>query len=125
MTAGLTRTGFDEDLKLGQEVEGQFAQVLLASGENIEVKSDRRATSTGNIYVEVEYKGKPSGITKSTAEWWTYEINGRFITMRRLDLLALVERAMEEGRSRRGGDYNMTKGALVPVEWLVFRERTQ
>lgn len=123
MAQGLIRTGFAEDLKLGQEIEGEFAKVLLAVGDSVEVKSDKRAHQTGNIYVELTYKGNPSGINASKAEWWVYEISGRFIVMKREDLLLLVERAIAEKRTRRGGDFNMTTGALVPVEWLVHRER--
>lgn len=123
MAQGLIRTGFEEDLKLGQEIEGEFAKVLLATGESIEVKSDRLAHQTGNIYVEMTYKGKPSGIFASKADWWVYEIKGHFIVMTRERMLELVERAIVEKRTRRGGDFNMTTGALVPVEWLVHRER--
>lgn len=123
MAAGLVRTGFEEDLKLGQEIEGEFAKVLLSAGNDVEVKSDKRAHQTGNIYVELTFKGKPSGINTSRATWWVYEMQGRFLVIRREDLLVLVERAIAEKRTRRGGDYNMTTGALVPVEWLVHRER--
>lgn len=123
MAEGLVRTGFTEDLKLGNEVEGVLAQALLAQGSTIEVKSDRRAKDTGNIYVELKYKGKPSGITASEAEWWAYEIEGRFFVMRRSVMKDLAKRAFMEGRVASGGDYDLTIGALVPVEWLVFRER--
>lgn len=123
MAKGLVRTGFKEDLKIGQEAEGTLAGILLTKGGDVEVKSDRRAIDTHNIYVETSYKGKPSGITSSEAHWWAYEINGRFFVLRRKDMAALVERATLEGRTRRGGDYNMTEGVLVPVEWLVFMER--
>jgi hypothetical protein len=45
--------------------------------------------------------------------------------MRIEDLQKLVERAKLEGRVRRGGDYNLTEGVLIPVEWLVFMERAE
>jgi hypothetical protein len=125
MTKGLTRTGFKEDLKIGSRAEGKLAMVLRKEGGDIEVKSDQRAHLTHNIYVEFSYKGKPSGIATSEAHWWAYEIQGRFFLMRIEDLQKLVERAKLEGRVRRGGDYNLTEGALVPVEWLVFMERAE
>jgi hypothetical protein len=125
MTKGLTRTGFKEDLKIGQKAEGKLATILLKGGGDIEVKSDQRAHTTHNIYVEFSYKGKPSGIANSEAHWWAYEVQGRYYLLRIEDLQKLVERAKLEGRVRRGGDYNLTEGALVPVEWLVFIERAE
>jgi len=125
MTKGVVRSGFKEDLKIGQKAEGKLATILRKEGGDIEVKSDQRAIVTHNIYVEYSYKGKPSGIAKSEAHWWAYEISGRFILMRIEDLQKLVERAKLEGRTRRGGDYNLTEGALIPVEWLVFMERQE
>ena len=123
MTKGLVRTGFKEDLKIGQQAEGTLAIALGHAGTDIEVKSDLRATKTHNIYVETAYKGRPSGITTSGAHWWAYEINGRFFLLRVEDMRALVAKATEAGLTRRGGDFNMTDGVLIPVEWLVFLER--
>lgn len=41
-----------------------------------EVKADRRAKQTGNIAIEFESNGKPSGITTTTADFWIYFIHG-------------------------------------------------
>lgn len=125
MTKGIVRSGFKEDLKIGQRAEGTLATALRKVGGDVEVKSDQRAHLTHNIYVEFSYKGRPSGIATSEAHWWAYEIQGRYFLMRIEDLRKLVERAKLEGRVRRGGDYNMTEGALVPVEWLVYLERQE
>lgn len=125
MTKGVVRSGFKEDLKIGQKAEGKLATILRKEGGDIEVKSDQRAHITHNIYVEISYKGRPSGITTSEAHWWAYEIQGRYFLMRIEDLQKLVERAKLEGRVRRGGDYNLTEGVLIPVEWLVYMERAE
>lgn len=125
MTKGVVRSGFKEDLKIGARAEGTLARILRKEGGDVEVKSDQRARITHNIYVEFSYKGNPSGIAKSQAHWWAYEIDGRFFLMRIEDLQKLVERAKLEGKVRRGGDYNLTEGALIPVEWLVYMERTE
>ena len=120
MTKGLTRTGFDEDLVLGHEAEGQLAQALLASGARIEVKADTRAHETGNIYVEFRFRGRPSGIASSKAEWWVYRILDRFIVIPLPTLRALTRRALRErGGVVRGGDFDQSEGALVPVAWLL------
>ena len=40
----------------------------------IEVKSDRQASSTGNLAIEYECNNKPSGISSSEADFWIYFI---------------------------------------------------
>jgi hypothetical protein len=125
MTKGVVRTGFKEDLKIGQKAEGKLATLLRDVGGDVEVKSDQRGHLTHNIYVEYAFKGKPSGIATSEAHWWAYEVQGRYYLLRIEDLRKLVERAKLEGRTRRGGDYNLTDGALVPMEWLVYLERQE
>jgi len=42
----------------------------------VEVKADRRAAETGNIVIEYEGYGKPSGISTTTAGRWAYFIEG-------------------------------------------------
>lgn len=125
MTKGVVRTGFKEDLKIGQRAEGKLATLLRDVGGDVEVKSDQRAHQTHNIYVEYAFKGRPSGITTSEAHWWAYEVQGRYYLLRIEDLRKLVERAKLEGKTRRGGDYNLTDGVLIPVEWLVYLERQE
>jgi hypothetical protein len=82
---------FSEDLKLGQKYE-KIAIELLGAGETekcpenvafsdwdfqhngvkYEVKSDRRAASTGNLVFEYEHTDKPSGISITKADVWMY-----------------------------------------------------
>jgi hypothetical protein len=40
----------------------------------IEVKSDRQASRTGNLCIEYENKGRPSGINNTKADYWVYFI---------------------------------------------------
>jgi len=40
----------------------------------IEVKSDRKASRTGNLCIEYENRGRPSGINNTKADYWVYFI---------------------------------------------------
>ena len=42
----------------------------------LEVKADRRARQTGNLAIEYESNGKPSGIITTTATWWVHFVDG-------------------------------------------------
>lgn len=50
------------------------------SGEEVEVtlecKSDRYAQRTKQIAIEYSYDGRPSGIEKTTADYWVHYIDG-------------------------------------------------
>ena len=60
------RPNFDLDLKFGQEKENELQEILHK--EPIECKTDKLCKRTGNVFIEFEDAGKPSGIriTKST-----------------------------------------------------------
>ena len=59
------RPNFDLDLKFGQQKENELQEIL--HNEQIECKTDKICKRTGNVFVEFEDRGKPSGIlnTKS------------------------------------------------------------
>lgn len=42
----------------------------------IEVKADRKTKYTGNIVIEFDCRGKPSGITTTEADKWVYFVDG-------------------------------------------------
>lgn len=54
-------------------MEGYYKEYdFIADGIKYEVKSDRMTFATGNICIEYECSGKPSGISLSTADFWIY-----------------------------------------------------
>jgi hypothetical protein len=122
LTKGITRDGFAVDLLIGQAAEGTLAEVLKAGVDTpvtIEVKSDKGAWKTGNVFVEYEYRGKPSGISTSEADYWAFECDGTYFIVRRHRLVALVTAAKKEGRCVYGGDHDWSRGALVPTAWFA------
>ena len=40
--------------------------------KSVEVKSDEKSIETGNIVIEIEMYGKPSGLLCSTADYWVF-----------------------------------------------------
>jgi hypothetical protein len=86
---------FKRDFKQGQKYEKlatlyfDFDRVSFSQGyckeydfwyekdgikKYVEVKSDRWAGKTGNLCIEYEYRGSPSGIEASKADYWLYFI---------------------------------------------------
>jgi len=78
--------GFDECLLIGQKFEKLAISILgeeieenctdyrydflTKNGVKHEVKADLKGNETGNIYIEYQYKGRKSGITKTESEYW-------------------------------------------------------
>ena len=41
--------------------------------KRIEVKQDKKSNFTGNIVVEIEFNGKPSALSTTTADYWVFD----------------------------------------------------
>jgi hypothetical protein len=85
-----------------------------------EVKADRKTCSTGNLFIEYECSGKPSGITATKADYMfyfvilplslkTYPLNYRLYKIPISDFPAITKGA----RSVAGGDGYRSKGYLI------------
>ena len=44
--------------------------IRLSNGDLVEVKTDLKMASSGNHYIEMSHKGKPSGLTATKSKWW-------------------------------------------------------
>jgi hypothetical protein len=64
---------FRYDLEVGQIKENELASII--QGKKIEVKTDLQAHETGNVYVEYESRGKPSGIAISQSDYYCFVIS--------------------------------------------------
>lgn len=108
---------FDIDLRYGKERELAFVAAL----ETVEVKSDKRAAETGNVFIEYAQHGRPSGLNVSTATHWAIEVRPDvWVLMTRGRVRELAARAWADESRRRFccGD-NENDGVLVPVAWLL------
>jgi len=90
----------------------------------VEVKCDRKAHSTGNLAIEFECSGKPSGVAATKADYWVQFVRGTpFYYMIPIEDL---KKAIEEEkyvRIAKGGDGWRAKMYLIPMtEFQEFRE---
>ena len=93
---------FRYDLKVGQVAEQALAKIF--EGKKVEVKRDRKARLTGNVFVEYESRGKPSGTSTSR-------------------LKEIVEPLKGTDKERRGGDNNTSVGVLLRIKDLINTQR--
>jgi len=92
---------FNKDLQKGLKIEDSVVSILrkkypcatLVSAfkgydiwipeidKSVEVKYDPMSCETGNIVVEIEMYGKPSGLMASTADYWVFYDGEMFVIM--------------------------------------------
>lgn len=117
MSRGLSNAGFDIDLKNALAREGALAHKLTAVGINtIEHKDDNKYFETGNVFIEFRQKGRPSGISTTTADMWAFEYYPNHWLLVPTDVVKKISREelIKKG-SVFGGDYNEYEGVLVPL----------
>ena len=115
------RKKFDLDLEYGQIREDKIADML--NNKKIEVKSERCMwMKTGNICIEYESYGKPSGIITTEADFWFHNLcidDDIFCTFI-FDvpkLKQLIDK-LDFKKSVSGGDHKASKMWLVNIRKL-------
>jgi queuine/archaeosine tRNA-ribosyltransferase len=129
------RKKFDIDLNYGEVREKQVADML--QNKKIEVKSERDMWQrTGNIAVEYESYGKPSGIKATESDYWFHNLcigDETYATLVfRTDVLRSIINSLDYTKSVNGGDHNASKMYLLNIQKLfssdvikAFRERNK
>lgn len=125
---GLAREGFDLDLQHGQAHEHAFGHLLLEARCDrirIEHKCDGKAKLTKNVFVEFKQKGRPSGLSVSTAEFWAIEYDfEHWIVLPSGSLKNLARKYLEiPGHRVMGGDFKLYEGVLIPLKAFVELNR--
>ena len=115
------RKKFDIDLEYGKVREKQVADML--QDKKIEVKSERGMwQKTGNIAIEYESYGKPSGIATTESDYWFHNLcidDETFCTLVfKTDSLKKIIDNLDYKRSVSGGDHNASKMYLVNLQKL-------
>jgi len=109
---------FYHDLDFAESAEGWVKQ-LLSDGFKVEVKSDKIAHKTGNVFVEVYSRGNPSGISTTNAEYWIFRIDENnsaiIVSSKRLKELVKI---FFNGNFTKGGDCDTSLGVLIPIKDL-------
>ena len=118
---------FKYDLEFGEIREQKVSNILL--NHKIEVKTERGLwQDTGNIAIEIAYKGKPSGLAATEATYWLHilEVDGKEFCSFLMPVEVLKKRIKDmyarkpvsPVRVVMGGDDNQSKLALVPINEL-------
>ena len=115
------RKKFDIDLCYGKVREKRVANML--QDKKIEVKSERDMWArTGNIAIEYESYGKPSGISATESDYWFHNLcigDETFATLV-FDVPSLkrIIDNLDEKRTVSGGDNGASKMYLVSLQKL-------
>ena len=111
-------TKFTKDLSYGKKHE----KLVMKSMENFELKTDRMAHKTGNVYVEFQSRGKDSGIRTSKSDTWIFKIvskGDRHLFSVQIPLTRLKKLVSTDYRIVPGGDNLTSRGYLVPLTHLI------
>jgi hypothetical protein len=115
------RKKFDLDLQYGQIRETQIAEMLENS--KIEVKSERDVwQKSGNIAVEYQCYGKPSGIDATESDYWFHNLcigDETYATIVfKTDVLKRIIGSLDFVRSVKGGDNMASRMYLLNLQKL-------
>jgi len=108
---------FKYDLEVGQVKEKELADIL--QNKTIEVKTDLIAKDTGNVFIEYEYKGNPSGIAKTKSDFYCIAVEHLLIILPTNKLKDIVRPLFGTNKDRVGGDDNLSKGICLPLTTLI------
>tara|TARA_R110002012_G_scaffold20253_1_gene71935 strand:+ start:1158 stop:1586 length:429 start_codon:yes stop_codon:yes gene_type:complete len=122
------RKKFDLDLSYGKVREQQVADML--QDKKIEVKSERDMwMRTGNIAIEYECNGKPSGIQTTESDYWFHNLcieDDTYATIVfKTDSLRKILNTTKGKRQVYGGDNNAAKMFLISLQGLFSRGNIQ
>ena len=109
---------FRYDLEVGQE--GERLVDALFKYKRIEVKRDSWVGRTGNIAIEYESRGKPSGIATTEAEYWIIIFSREYedkvmLVLETKRLKEVARKYLKDGSVKYMGDSNTSKAVLIPL----------
>ena len=115
------RKKFDLDLEYGTIREDKVATML--QDKKIEVKSERGMwMKTGNIAIEYQSYGKPSGIKATESDYWFHNLcigDNEYCTLVfKTDVLRTIVDKLDTFKTVSGGDHNASKMFLVNLQKL-------
>ena len=115
------RKKFDIDLEYGTIREDKIAEML--TGKKIEVKSEKDLwQKSGNICIEYESWGKPSGIRATEADYWFHNLcvgDNEFCTLVfKTDVLRTIVEKLDTFKTVSGGDHKASRMYLLNLQKL-------
>ena len=116
------RKKFDVDLEFGQEWE-RHVDELFSGAKTVEIKTERdKWATTGNICIEIESYGKPSGLAATEADLWVHNLvkDGELVCSLMFTTKKLREIIAEmKPYTVMGGYNNASKLCLVSIKKLM------
>lgn len=120
---------WDLDLRYGKAGEKLVAAFIEGfTNGTIEVKSDRLAAETGNVYIEAECRvatgWQPSGIVTTKAEYWAIVLGEAVVIGVPTSIIRrCYEKALQPGmewarREEKDGSHP-TRGVVLPLNLLL------
>jgi len=116
---------FDIDLKYGQVREKQVSNIF--ANKKIEVKTERDWwAKTGNIALEYECNGKPSGITATKSDYWIHILakdkKNHCMLVFEVSRLKKIVKKYKDTHTRMVGDGGRSKCVILPIKKLFDKE---
>lgn len=116
----------DWDIPEGEIGEDIIRDLFSGRPGAVEVKRDTIVSDSGNIAVEFECRGRPSGIRLTKARWWAFLLSGKSY-QDNIAILVLTERLrlmcewlIEKGHWKPGGDDKQSKMVLLHLNRLLL-----
>ena len=120
-------SNFNKDFKFDLDfgvLNGETWFHEIMTNKKIEVKSDRITAKTGNIYIEYESRGKPSGIATSQADYWVYKFDEQSAIIFETEALKIkLKKLVASGIAKadiKGGDNKTSTGILLSLKDLLY-----
>lgn len=115
------RKKFDLDLQYGTIREDKVADML--TNKKVEVKSERGMwMKTGNIAIEYQSYGKPSGIKATESDYWFHNLcigDNEYCTLVfKTEVLRTIVDKLDTFKTVSGGDHNASRMYLVNLQKL-------
>ena len=114
---------FDLDLKFGKAHERKIAKLFGIKEEQIEVKTERDWwAKTGNLCIEVERRGKPTGISITKAKIWIHVLSKRNKQMLRLVFdVGVLKKIVKKYKDnwKMVGDRKETKAVMIKFKDIL------
>ena len=115
---------WDIDLKFGQSHEKKIAKLLGLKVEEIEVKTERDWWyKTGNVCIEIEREGKPTGLSCTEAKVWVHVFAIDKKQMMRLVIdVPVLKKLVKKYKDnwKMVGDGRRTKAIFIPFGDIIY-----
>ena len=116
---------FDIDLKYGQIRENHVSSMF--GDKKIEIKTERDWWyKTGNIALEYECNGKPSGISATQSDYWIHILakgnKNHCMLVFEVSRLKKIINKYKDTHTRMVGDGGRSKCVILPIKKLFDKE---